>query len=225
MNEWPLIAQLHYVVGVIVVISGFTAMLLEKGSWSHKTAGQVFFYTMLVLCLSGLYLSITRSLQFTFFIAFFSLYLVITGRLALTRWSYKKTFFNKLSFLTAVTIALISFGIATTGWALGLDYPTTEPPYPAYLVFVVFAGISAWSDFQILQQEEIFRHQYSKRHMVRMSAALLIATIIFFQGNGQVLPEIFQHGLILAFPSLAVIGFVLVRLLVLRQHRKSSKFG
>ena len=66
MTELPVVAQLHLVIGALAVVGGFLAMLLPKGKILHKFAGKIFFYSMLGLCFSGVYLTFARSLQFSF---------------------------------------------------------------------------------------------------------------------------------------------------------------
>jgi len=209
MNEWPIIAQLHLAVGTISVVAGFAALLTRKGSDFHRLSGKAFFYAMLILCLSGIYMSVSRSLLFTFFIAFFALYLVITGWLATAEGGTSPKRIYTLSFLCALIITFTSFALVVLGWLLKLDYPETEPPYPAYIIFVLFPGISAFSDLKLLKSIKPSKTQRIRRHLTRMSAGLLTATIIFFQGNSNILPAVFRHDIILAMPSLIVILLIL----------------
>lgn len=208
MTEWPIVAQAHLIVGAISVIAGFLSILFRKGRRSHRIAGRVFFCSMLMLCFSGFYLSTTRSLQFTFFLAFFSTYLLLTGWYAISRKSAAISVFDKLGFFSISAAGVLALVIASVGWLFEIKHPPTEPPYPAYFVFVVFACILAYGDYKLIKQAGISGINRLARHLWRMSLSMLIATTIFFQGNSHVLPEAFRNEVVLALPILLVIGFM-----------------
>lgn len=221
MTEWPIIAQAHLIAGAISVVAGFLSMLFRKGSRLHRIAGKTFFYTMLILCFSGFYLSTTRSLQFTFFLAFFSTYLLLTGWYAISRKSATATVFDRLGFFSISAAGLLALVIASIGWLFELKHPSTEPPYPAYLVFLVFAGILAYGDYKLIKQAGISGINRLARHLWRMSFSMLIATTIFFQGNSHVLPEILRNEIVLTSPIVLVIGFMVFWLLRVRPSKSS----
>jgi len=131
MTELPVVAQLHLVVGSLAVVGGFAAMLLPKGRSLHKFVGKTFFYTMLALCFSWIYLTFARSLQFTFFLAIFSLYLLLKGWYAMARKGSSVTLFDKVGFNLISTIGIATLILTTLGWSLNWHYPPTEPPYPS----------------------------------------------------------------------------------------------
>lgn len=183
MNEWPVIAQAHLIVGTLSVVAGFLSMLLSKGSRLHQIAGKGFFYSMLMLCVSGFYLSASRSLQFTFFLAFFSTYLLLTGWYAISRKHTTITIFDRLGFFSISAVGLLALGTASLGWSLGLKHPPTEPSYPAYFLFVVFASFLAYEDYKFIKKAAIAGVNRLVRHLWRMSFSMLIATTIFFRAT------------------------------------------
>jgi len=73
---------------------------------------------MLVLCVSGIYLTFARSLQFTLFLEIFSLYLLLTGWYAMARKDSRVTLFDKVGFYVISTIGFASLILATLGWSL-----------------------------------------------------------------------------------------------------------
>jgi uncharacterized membrane protein len=74
-----LLADVHFAVGSGSVLSDFLAMGLKEGSALHRHTGRLFAASMVLLCLSGFYLSYGRELQFAFLLSALSLYLVLTG--------------------------------------------------------------------------------------------------------------------------------------------------
>jgi uncharacterized membrane protein len=124
MTELPIIAQLHLAVGTLAVVGGFAAMLLPKGKTLHKFAGKIFFYTMLALCFSGIYLTFARSLQLTLLLAIFSLYLLLTGWYAMVRKGSRVTVFDKVGFYVISTISITTLIFSILGWSLNWHYPS-----------------------------------------------------------------------------------------------------
>ena len=106
MTALHIIAQLHLAAGIFAIVAGFSAMLLPKGYSLHKLVGKIFFYIMIGLCVSGIHLTFVRSLQFTFFLSIFSLYLLLTGWYAMARKSSSVTVFDKIGFYVISTIGI-----------------------------------------------------------------------------------------------------------------------
>ena len=209
MTELPVVAQLHLVAGVLAVVGGSASMLLPKGRALHKLAGKVFFYTMLGLCFSGVYLTFVRSLQFTFFLAIFSLYLLLTGWYAMARKGSNVTLFDKAGFYAINAIGISTLITSILGWFLNWHYPPSEPSYPSYLILVAFSALLAYRDYQLIIAKTPVRSKLLVRHLWRMHFALLIAITIFFGGNSNILPEAFRTDLILMLPMLTVLLFML----------------
>ena len=222
MTELPFVAQLHLVVGTLAVAGGFAAMLLPKGRTLHKFAGKTFFYTMLALCFSGIYLTFARSLQLTFFLAIFSLYLLLTGWYAMAREGSSVTLFDKIGFYAISTIGIGTLILCVLGWSLNWHYPPNEPSYPSYLIFVVFSAFLTYWDYQLLIAKVLVGTKRLIRHLWRMHFALFITTTIFFGGNSNVLPEVLRTELILTAPIVAVLMFMFGWLVYVKVFKKAS---
>jgi uncharacterized membrane protein len=220
MTELPAIAQLHLAIGIFAVVGGFLAMLLPKGKSLHKFAGEIFFYSMLGLCLSGVYLTFVRSLQFTFFLAIFSLYLLLTGWYAVARKNNSVNLLDKVGFYVISTIGVITLILSVLGWSLNWYYPISEPSYPSYLIFVVFSAFIAYCDYQMLIAKVLVGTKRLIRHLWRMHFALFIATTIFFGGNSHILPEELRTELILTTPILTVLLFMFGWLFYFKYFKK-----
>ena len=222
MNELPVVAQLHLIVGTLALVGGFAAMLLPKGGTLHKLSGKAFFYTMLVLCISGIYLTFSRSLQLTFFLAVFSLYLLLTGWYAMARKGQSVTVFDKIGFSVISTIGIGTLLLSVLGWGLNWHYPPTEPSYPSYLIFTVFAAILAYWDYQLLIRKVLVGTKRLIRHLWRMHFALFINTAIFFGGNSNILPKVLRTELILTTPIVTVLIFMFGWLVYFKWFKRES---
>lgn len=205
MHELNIVAQIHLLVGTVAVSSGFLILLLPKGEFMHRIVGRTFVITMTSLCLSGFYLSYTRSLQFTYFLALVSLYLVLTGWFASARDSTKINIVDRFGFVVMCSTAILTLLIGSIGWLCQLPHPSTEPPYPAYYIVTAFSAFIAYLDWLVIKQGKLEGNTRLVRHIWRMMCSLFIATFIFFTGNTHVLPEYLRQPLFLALPIIVVL--------------------
>jgi uncharacterized membrane protein len=79
-----LVLALHILAGATALLFGAVALIFRKGSPRHRTAGNVFFASMLTVSAVGAYLGFIKSQQGNMLIGILSLYLVtaawLTGR-------------------------------------------------------------------------------------------------------------------------------------------------
>jgi uncharacterized membrane protein len=74
---------IHITCGSIALLSGPVAMLRQDGKSLHRISGKIFFYTMTIVFLTAVYLSITDQLIFLLLIAVFSYYNIVSAYRAL----------------------------------------------------------------------------------------------------------------------------------------------
>ena len=222
MTEFPLIALLHFIVGAVTVIAGAGALLLRKGSRPHRFSGRLFLISMLLLCASGIYLSIVRAITFTFFLAVFSAYLVLTGWVSARRRDGEIGRFEKRAFFIVLlcTLALIGLGVVESvfGISTGGDVPAG-----AYFFLAGLAAVFSALDYRVIKSGALTGKHRIARHLWRMCFSMFIASAIFFLGNNHVLPEMLRHPYILNTPIIAVLAamlFWLVRTLLARSRPK-----
>jgi len=199
-----LIAFLHLCVGTCAVIAGFASLLVKKGGTIHRGAGLVFLTSMLLLCLSGFYLSYSRDLQFTFLLSAFALYLLVTGWLAVRELPFRATSKAKVELACSVLLCTISFLLSALGITFNWSYPGTEPPYEAYGCIGFLAAFCVYSDVRQITSGPLNKTTRVKRHLTRIGSSMLIATIVFFLGNNHVLPEALRTVPLLVTPIITV---------------------
>jgi uncharacterized membrane protein len=73
----------HIVAGTLALLTGPVAMLTLKGGRNHRLWGKVYFYSMVVVFLTAVVLSVFKDIPFLLMIAFLSIYLVVSGYRAL----------------------------------------------------------------------------------------------------------------------------------------------
>jgi hypothetical protein len=76
---FKIILGIHICCGSLGLICGTIAMIANKTKKTHKTNGLVFFYAMLGIFVSSVYMSIVTNNAFLLLIGFFSFYLAASG--------------------------------------------------------------------------------------------------------------------------------------------------
>lgn len=200
--DLPLVGQIHFLVGTICLFAGAVAFLVRKGSRPHRWAGRVFVVCMLLLCASGLYMSVSRSILFTAFLALMAAHAVTTGWLAAARIS------GRAEVIAAGVIGLVALAACGSGLVVA-SLPSGElnglPPGAFYSL----GGVAIWVagiDVLTLCRSSTNNRQRLTRHVWRMGFALFIASFIFFFGNNSVLPPLFRTQVALVAPVLTVVA-------------------
>jgi hypothetical protein len=76
---YKLALSCHIFSGFFAIITGFIAIISEKGKATHKKAGFIFFINMIVVNVSAIVISVIRENSFLLYVAIFTIYLVYSG--------------------------------------------------------------------------------------------------------------------------------------------------
>jgi uncharacterized membrane protein len=202
------ILMLHIGGGIVGIGSGFTAMVLRKGSSAHAAAGQVFVVSMLIMAVIGAVVSPLLPQRANVVPALLTLYLVVTGWRSARDWTGEAG---------VVEIGALIFALFTvaTGLTFALDAsmsPTglldTERP-STYLAFAAFPLFAAALDVVVILRSRLSRPHRIARHIWRMSFALFIAAGSLFLGQPKVFPAALRGSPIMFVPELAILGLML----------------
>lgn len=113
---------LHIASGFSALAAGTAAMVVKKGNKIHKAAGKIFFFAMLGVAFSGLWISYFKSNLFLFTISIFALYQNVAGFRSIKNKSLQP---NALDYSLAI-IGLVNGAIMV---------------YTTNIVLMVFGGI------------------------------------------------------------------------------------
>lgn len=203
MSEPHLVATGHFVVGCVSILAGFVAFAAPKGLRIHRAAGGVFVGSMLILCASGLWMSLARGIPFTVFLSWIAAHAVISGWAAANDGPVARpiTRFAALSSIALILGALaggVVAGQAPGGALNGL-------PPAAFFGLAGFALLLAGLDLTFSRAKVPTNARRVSRHAGRMGLSMFLATGIFFFGNNHVLPEAMRTVPILSAPVLSVL--------------------
>ncbi|MEO1657516.1 MAG: hypothetical protein AAFR65_07325 [Pseudomonadota bacterium] len=216
MGEPALLGDIHFWIGCMSVVSGFTAFSAKKGAAVHRAAGTVFVITMIVLTATGLWLSIAREIPFTVFLSAIAFHALVSAWATARADHALGRFFNRLAPLLSGSLALGAVYGGSLAPAVG-----TLDVLPAGAYFAV-AGVSGFLfafDLRYALSRAPSEQRRLTRHLWRMGFSFFLATGIFFFGNNNVLPEVLRTPVFLAAPVLAVVLWTVVYAVLTRFRR------
>jgi uncharacterized membrane protein len=221
---------IHIGSALVALLSGWTAMLLRKGSRRHGAAGNVFFFSMFSMCASAVTLAVMKQQTGNVVAGILTFYLVGTAWLTAKR---KEGATGSLE-LWAMLVAF-AVGVATWTLAWQVSHGATPPkdgvPATVYFVFGSIALLSAAGDVRMLMRGGVFGGRRLARHLWRMCTALLIATLSALAGKrAEILPEAIRKAHILNVPILmlpifailVVMIFWLFRVRLAKRYKKNA---
>jgi len=188
---------LHIAGGVVGLLSGTVAMLYRKGSHGHRTAGNVFVVSMLIMAACATYLAVRKHQMGNIIGGPLAFYLITTAWLAGRRGDQKPGAFDRGGLVMALAIGI---GLWTLGILMvrGLVEPQQGVPIGMCFFMGTIPLVAAAGDIRMLLRGGISGTPRLVRHLWRMCFGLFIATGSFFLGQQQVFPDAIRKQYILA---------------------------
>jgi hypothetical protein len=164
---------IHITAGLSALVCGLIALLLRKGSPKHKLNGNIFFYSMIGVAITALFISAFKSNDFLFYIGLFSLFMTLSGKRAIQ---------NKTSVPYKIDILILLLGLGTGIWMLA----------EANIVLRVFGALSlllALGDFdvyyKVYRKVAIPANTWLIRHIKHMVGSYISTATAFLLVNIQ----------------------------------------
>ena len=179
------ILMVHILFGTVALFVAPFAMLTHKGGLWHRRWGKVYFWSMGVVALSAMALSLLRPQLFLPLVAVFSFYLAFTGYRVLYRKTPRKVA-NKLDWCGTILMILSGVGLLCYGVYLlqTSNFGT---------VAIVFGGIGlllAIADTRLFLRPSNDKRAWWFMHMTRMLTAYIATVTAFSAVNFQFLPPL-----------------------------------
>lgn len=223
---------LHIGGGAVGLVSGSVAVFARKGGQLHRTAGTVFFVSMLVMATFAIWLAIAVPGQLVnVFIATFTLYLVGTAWMTVRRKEGAAGLSEKIAMVVALILcapfAILSFQLATGMTPLFRSaFPFKGPVLIAIYAFTSVLAIAAVSDARLVLAGGISGAPRIARHLWRVCLGLTLATgSAFTNGVARFLPGPYHVPLVFFLPQflpLALLVFWMIRVRFTGWFKKSA---
>ncbi|PBQ33600.1 hypothetical protein CNR22_18065 [Sphingobacteriaceae bacterium] len=162
---------LHIGSGFLALLCGLISIVSKKGGKMHRTSGKVFFYAMLGVCFTSVYISLVKDNSFLLVVGIFSFYLNYFGFMALKNKTLRP---KLLDWLVIAITAINSFFMV----------------YSMNVVLMVFGGIGFYAivlnlrtSIHVLQNKELPDLFWLRRHIGMMTGAFIATATAFLVVN------------------------------------------
>lgn len=212
----------HIIAGFTALAAGFIAIITQKGKGWHIWSGRIYYWSMIFVAITAIFLSAVRPNLFLLFISLFSFYLTWSGYRAI-RWKNKPLpndiqIFNKLLvplfFLTG--IVMVALSLATLSGIV--QYQLLQQSSIVLLVFgMIFAILTARDLSLRIGWISRSKFQWMFDHIQGMLAAYIATFTAFLVVNVTFLP------MVVVWLTPTVIGTPLIAYWVRKYKQKFSR--
>ena len=191
------------------LVSGFAAMAVRKGGGLHKATGTAFFAGMLGMSGVGAtvapFLADGQQIPNTL-AGLFTFYLVTSSWATVRRKPGEVGRFEVGALVVSLAVAIGSVGFGL--WSALTHHPLPQPEGQVVYVFGAVAALAAAGDFSAVRQGGLAGAARLRRHLWRMSLALLIAAGSF-AGQPKAIPHVLRGSPLLLLPVLLALGLMI----------------
>jgi hypothetical protein len=206
---------LHVGGGVIGLVSGTFAVFARKGEHLHRTAGTVFFLSMLVMATFAAWLAVVRPGQIVnLAIAAMAFYLVATAWMTVRRKDGGVGLAETIA-LGVVLCLCAPFAVLSFQLAMGIEpffksaVPLKGPVLVAIYGFTLVVAIAAISDAKVVLSGGVTGAPRIARHLWRMCLGLTLAAgSAFTNGLPRLLPGPMHVPPAFFFPQFVPLGLL-----------------
>lgn len=211
----------HIATGGLALVAGSaTLFATEKGSRRHVRCGIAFWYLMLAMAASGIALAVLRTRAVFVLIGLLSLYLIHTGRNALTRAGGSVNRDTKAWFTLA--FVCLASGLGLGFWSVVSGDEVLGAPSYLYFGVAFDALIFVILDWRLISRGGAVGKSRVIDHLWRMIAALFFAQFALFVANPQLYPDWFTDTGLSFLPSAFLLGVIAYWVLAVRRGRWPS---
>lgn len=162
---------IHIISGVTALLTGLIAIISKKGKKTHRTTGKIFFFSMLSVSASAVFIAMAKNNLFLLLIGIFAFFMNYSGYHSIKNKSLKPSLLDWLVLVIAATNSFFMF-------------------YSLNLILMVFGGLSIFlviSDFRIflltIRNKEIPKLQWLFRHIGMMLGTYIATSTAFLVVN------------------------------------------
>lgn len=212
-----LLLVVHIICGAVGLSTATVALMMKKGSAPHVRYGLIMWYTMLAMAVSGIFISFLIENWVLLLTGLMTIYMLFTGRNALTRLSGKVnldvkiwTGFNLLCFTAAMAAGLSIIGGG-------------DPSGGRFLALAADSLIFAVLDWRLITRGEAVGVDRVIDHLWRIIGAMLFGCFALFLFNPQAFPEWFIDMRFNLVPITIIFGVLVYWVVTLKWGRSIEK--
>ena len=175
--------SIHILAGLVGLVSAALALSTEKGKKFHVLIGKAYFWSMVIIFLTALPMSIITGNVFLFLIAIFSFYLAFSG----VRFAKNRTGVPTRLDLIAVNFMFLS-GVGM--WILAIIFFIDNDSQSITLtVFGFLALFLGYGDFQTFKDQTAIGKERIAKHLTNMMGATIAVVTAVLVVNPPTNPE------------------------------------
>jgi uncharacterized membrane protein len=211
------IMTVHIVTAAAGLLSGFIALYAAKGAKLHRASGRVFVYSMITMAMLGAAIAAVfgPGAAINVPVGLLTTYLVITGLITVapTAGGSRRLDVSLLLIALAMTVSMFSLAFYQLGHGKSGEF--VAPMF----IFATIGLLGGAGDIRVLRSGPRIAGSRLRRHLWRMSAALLIASLSFSVRLPRLLPAPLRTPVVYALPTLTVLVTMLYWLWRVRSKR------
>ena len=178
-----ILLSIHILTGSVALVSAALALSTEKGKKFHVLIGKAYFWSMVIIFLTALPMSIITGNVFLFLIAIFSFYLAFSGM----RFAKNRTGVPTRVDLIAVNFMFLS-GVGM--WILAIIYfIDNDSQFITLTVFGFLALFLGYGDFQTFKDQTAIGKERIAKHLTSMMGATIAVVTAVLVVNPPTNPE------------------------------------
>ena len=178
-----ILLSIHILAGSVALVSAALALSTEKGKKFHVLIGKAYFWSMVIIFLTALPMSIITGNVFLFLIAIFSFYLAFSGM----RFAKNRTGVPTRVDLIAVNFMFLS-GVGM--WILAIIFfIDNESQFITLTVFGFLALFLGYGDFQTFKDQTAIGKERIAKHLTNMMGATIAVVTAVLVVNPPTNPE------------------------------------
>ena len=200
MSLFELVTWTHVIAGTIGLITGLIGMISAKGKKLHRSSGKIFFFAMLMVFISSVYMSIVKNNIFLLLIGFFSIYLTSTGYriLSLKQLSVKPIKPKPVDYLLGIVGILAGCSM----YCLSVLYFSKGSMFGIVLLLFGTVALSlGYIDLKMFKKPPSKKTFWLSSHALRMGGAFTATVTAFTVVNIQIQ----QQWILWILPSIIII--------------------
>ena len=178
-----ILLSIHILAGSVALVSAALALSTEKGKKFHVLIGKSYFWSMVIIFLTALPMSIITGNVFLFLIAIFSFYLAFSG----VRFAKNRTGVPTRLDLIAVNFMFLS-GVGM--WILAIIFfIDNDSRFITLTVFGFLALFLGYGDFQTFKDQIAIGKERIAKHLTNMMGATIAVVTAVLVVNPPTNPE------------------------------------